>query len=167
MHTIRHTHVYIQPCTQVYTYKQAHTCMHTIRHAYVCIQTGTHMYTDSSGGSDHGCRQDPGLPCSVVRWPRGGDLAPFLDSERPRVTGRRHWLPGCWERDGRGQRSTGAREGKEDLLRGGVGPGRTGSPQFPGAGRAQGVQEPPTPHRWGLPQTPAQSHLSSASPLSP
>lgn len=90
----------------------------------------------------------------MVRWPRGGDLAPFLDPEWPRATGRRHWLPGCWERDGRGQRSTDAGEGEEDLLRGGVGPGRTGSPQFPGAGRAQGVREPPNTPQVGAPPDP-------------
>lgn len=39
-------------------------------------------------------------------------------------------------------------------MRGGVGPGRTGSPQFPGAGRAQGVREPPSPPQVGAPPDP-------------
>ena len=42
IHTVRHTHVYIQLGTQVYTYNQVHTCIH--RHTHVYIQLDTHVY---------------------------------------------------------------------------------------------------------------------------
>lgn len=81
--------------------------MYTHRH--------TRVYTYSQGVSDQVCRLDQGLPCSAAWWPQ--DLALFLDSvaQSNGEEALASWVLGeGW----RGQRSTGAREGRRDLAEG-------------------------------------------------